>query len=301
MRKIKLLCFLASIFGITCLSVPSMAVDDNVTYVEVGVYDYTTQESHIEKLFVDNNLNATSGYIPDQELSVISEGDSLDTYFIGHPFQPVDISSYPYKAIVLVRNGFDLDEDGVPETWTGGTGFMVHNRVLLTACHTIYHTTENVWANQYRVYKQYESTAIPENTTTTYYLPQQWIYVQNFLTTHDAKDDWCVVQLQSSIGYQTGYLACSVPSNNVLYTAVTVSGYPDVSGYQYQQYKSSGEITNINSDFLFYNASNLGGTSGGPAFSLGNTVYAVNAYQGVYENFGPRINSTIISAILNYS
>ena len=204
----------------------------------VEVYDYITKTITSRELLIDESETniLSEGYTPSSiDLSTDTTTEStmdfsVQTILTDPLTKAPNATSSPYSKVIMSRNGFDTDSNGSIDTWTTGSGFMVKNRVLLTACHNLYYQAYNIWVTEYRVYiNQFGSTY-----GSTYYYPQQWTYSPNYPNSGDSNYDWCVVQMQSSIGSTTGYFSYEVPSSVVLQNStIKVSGYPDYTGYQY--------------------------------------------------------------------
>lgn len=124
-----------------------------------------------------------------------------------------------------------------------------------------------------------------------------WTYPTAFTSTQQAKDDWCVVQTKNEVGKQTGYFGYGVPTTSLIGTTVYVNGYPK----ECYQYYSNGSVSNVNTDFVYYKASTQNGMSGGPVYNSNYTVWAIHSGGDSSVNLGPKINSTIVSAITKYN
>ncbi len=272
----------------------------------VEVYDYITKTITSKDLLIDESETTifSEGYTPSNiELSTgTSDESSVDfsvqTILTDPLTKAPNSTSSPYSKVIMSRNGFDTDSNGTIDYWTIGSGFMVKSKVLLTACHTIYHSSKNVWATEYRVYINQFGSSIGS----TYYLPQEWTYSPNYINNKDSNYDWCVVKMQNSIGSTTGYFTYEVPSSIILKdSTITVSGYPDVLGYQYYQYYDAGTVKSTTTSRFAYDASTLGGQSGGPVYNSSKVVWGIHTTGGSTTNSGVRLNSTITSAITSYN
>lgn len=143
----------------------------------VGVHDYQTNTDSIEFLQNVNTINYSSSYTPSfsnpseqtQQPYSILPGGSLK--------KAPDATSAPYSKVIMSRNGFDTTGNGVIDTWTIGSGAMVKSGVLLTAGHTIWHTTKKIWAKEYRVYVNQHGSSYGS----TYFLPSEWTYSIDFI------------------------------------------------------------------------------------------------------------------------
>lgn len=298
MKKRKIIsAFLALSFTFSLLSLNVSAENSNDCTVDVVTYDYNTGKASTETIVVDNADMYSAPYTPNAEVS-----NAMSTYGIlpGGSIKPVpDVTKSPYSKVVLLRIGFDTNNNGQIDQWSTGTGFMVKNKVLLTACHTIWHTTYKVNAKEFRVCPKYNSSAEPSS----YYYPSQWTYPVEYTTAADnTKYDWCVVQMQSNVGQQTGYFGYRTASNypSVAEKLLTVSGYP--SSHKFYQYYDTGNLYSVSSGLVKYRISTEGGQSGGPVFDEDNFVWAIHTGSGVPNyNVGVEISSTIISVINQYN
>lgn len=219
-------------------------------------------------------------------------GVSVNSILPNESLTKVDATLSPYSRVTYLYLGRDSNGDGIIDSWAGGTGFMVYSDIMLTAGHCMYGVSGgNV--DEMRIYQKQNSTT----RNSTYYYPSKWILSTNFTSSGDSNYDWCVVKLQNSIGNQTGWFGYGV----ALYSkSVTVSGYPDSSGYYFYQYKNSGTLT-INSTYRFaHTCSTLAGESGAPAYDSNGIVWGIHTSGSTNSNYGCLITSSLFDIIESY-
>ena len=109
------------------------------TYVE---HNYKTGKD--KKIKIISDLVEKSNYSADERISMPytpkrSNGD-LSTMNIlpNESLKKVDATAEPYCKVTYLYIGRDNNHDGIVESWAGGTGFMVHDDIMLTAGHCMY-------------------------------------------------------------------------------------------------------------------------------------------------------------------
>lgn len=282
-------------FSSFSLSVSANFNEGNIT-TEVSEYNCLTGETRAVKL---PKISETFSPAFTPNASIMDYGDDIspNSLIDGSPIERVpNVTSAPYCKVVFLRMGFDKDNDGVAESWSSGTGFMVKNRVMLTAAHNLWHSENEIWPKSVLLY-----TKLDGNDTS--YMNKQpetaigWTYPKAYASTQMAKDDWCVVQTKNEVGKTTGYFGYGVPTTSLVGTKVSVNGYP----LECYQFYSKGAISKVDTDFVYYKASTDYGMSGGPVYDSNYTVWAIHTNGNSSANYGPKINSTIMAAITKYN
>ncbi len=306
MKKILFSVFLAISTLFTINAVPVYAT--NSSQVALEEYNYSTGETSTIYLNVSDEFTYSPAYTPTPSASAFNLPSEISPNSIisGSTLSKVSNTTVaPYCKVILMRNGFDTTGDGKIDTWTTSTGFMVKKGVMLTACHTMYHTKEHIWAKRVELYLKHNGNSTSYINATSYN-PISWVYNANYTNdTSTCGNDWCVVKTSTEIGNATGYFGYKTATSSNVNTNVEVSGYPETYKY-YQYHSSNGSIQSVdtNNNLVYYSASALGGMSGAPVFDANYYVYAIHGYgtsDTVVYNSGALIDSTIISAINNYN
>ena len=287
-----------SIAVVSLLSVvffcPKVLADENnneETFIE---HDYVTGEEKEIVIEKKDSLQAYSGNEKERislphSVNEIKDEASVTNILPNKTLTKVNVNSDPYCCVTYLCLGRDNDGDGIAESWSGGTGFMVYSDIMLTAGHCMY-GLDGGNVKEMRVYKM-QNNSVKDKT---YYYPATWWLSTNYKKTADSNYDWCVVELQNSIGNTTGWFGYGV----ALYSkSITVSGYPDYPAYHYYQYKSSGTLTKENTYRFSHTCSTLGGESGSPAFDSNGVVWGIHTSGGTSENYGCLITSSLFDLI----
>lgn len=226
--------------------------------------------------------------------------NSRNNISIGKFCRVENMDVYPYKYICKIKGSQSLN----------GTGFLVGPKLLLTAAHCVYdssdtdgdrHSFEN-WV----CYPGYASGTSIKGLSTTWrnaYFVDNWMdnatYPANSVSV--AQDDWCLLVLDDAIGnVLPGWIVCtSGVMNN---TSIDEYGYPSgepklIDG---RLYYTSGTTRSVHTNYFETNAQATQGMSGGPVLETSNE-YAVGIVEGVLndqnETMSVNLNNTIINII----
>lgn len=273
--------------------------DGEETYTEYNYItgeekEFTVDESEMTQLYdiIESTASEVENVSLPYNVGKTSTGISPYSILPGESLQKVNATSSPYCRVTYLYLGRDNNNDGIVESWAGGTGFMVYSNIMLTAGHCMYNLSGgNV--EEMRVYKMQNSST----RNSTYYYPASWLLSASYKGTADSNYDWCVVKLQDSIGNQTGWFGYGVASSS---KTVTVSGYPDSSGYYFYQYKNGGTLSLASSYRFSHTCSTLGGESGAPAYDSSGIVWGIHTNGGTTSNSGTLITSSLFNIIESY-
>ncbi len=287
---LSLLCATIIITSIDIYADEKEIDDVENTYVE---HNYKTGKD--KKIKIISDLVEKSNYSADERISMPytpkrSNGD-LSTMNIlpNESLKKVDATAEPYCKVTYLYIGRDNNHDGIVESWAGGTGFMVHDDIMLTAGHCMYNK-DNGNVEEMRIYEMQNSS----KRNSKYYYPLKWVMSDKYVDRCDSNYDWCVVVLQNRIGKRIGWFGYGIALKS---KNITVSGYPDYKAYQYYQYKDSGKLS-IDSKYTFsHTCSTRGGESGAPAYDSNNIVWGIHTSGGEKANYGCLITSALFDVI----
>ncbi len=270
--------------------------------VEIVTYNYVTGAETImtmqEESSSISNVNS-NGVMDGSDVSIAPayfpeltqvEDEASPNSIIGTDNRTlVNPNTYPYSAVMYLYLGQDTTGNGVANSWSSGTGFMVGSKALVTAAHC-YWSSQYGWVEECRTYKNQNSSTLGS----TYYYPASWQCSTNYTNNLDYQYDWCVVTMQDSIGDQTGYFGYG-KGGSMLNNAYTISGYPgDHNGFQY---KASGTVSSETTYICQYNIDIMAGQSGAPIYDSDKIVWAINTYESDTFNQGNRITTTCYDLI----
>lgn len=262
--------------------------DDTNNYVE---YDYTTGKE--TSFSIENDSLNTYNDQSSLTYNINETPDiSVNSIMPNKPLTKVNALSKPYCKVLYLNLGRDFNNDGVIDDWTGGTGFLVSHDIMLTAGHCMYNK-EYGCVDKMRIYTMQNSSS----RNSDYSYPSKWVMSTEYINNLNPNYDWCVVKLQESIGYETGWFGYATASTS---KNISVSGYPDSTEYHYYQYKSSGTLNIYNKYQFSHNCSTLGGVSGAPAYDSNNVVWGIHTSGSDSKNYGCLITSNISNLIKKY-
>lgn len=270
------------------------AVEDTVNLVS---YDYKTKEESYFAVSneINNNKaidelkeNITYAYCPNS----LSQEYNTNYYrtIIGEDNRKkVNPELFPYSAITFLYLGQDTNGDGKTDSWGYGTGFMVGERVMLTAAHC-YWSKQHGWIEECRTYVKQNSSKLGS----TYYYPSSWNCPTNYTNNVDYRYDWCVVKMSNPIGKQTGCLGYGT-GGSMLNKKLTTSGYPgDDLGIQKM---CTGKASYEDSYICKFNMDSIAGQSGSPIYDSDYIVWAILTYEGDGFNQGNKLTAACCNAI----
>ena len=190
--------------------------------------------------------------------------------------------SLPYSAVCLVVATYDTNYDGVADNTCIGTGTMVGPDAVLTSEENVYNLvygyplsltiSPGAYTNNNGVlvkpYGDSSSTMIMRG---------------NYASTHNVDDNWALIKLSSSLGYNSGWL-------DVAYTGISNGSYVSACSYSnnnnvYSISDHIGVVSNLQTYSFNHNANPPSISSGAPVIDLySDKVYGIQCGQRVYIN-----------------
>lgn len=196
----------------------------------------------------------------------------------------------PYYNVVMCRNGFDIDNNGVIETWTITSGAFVYNDLVFTCAHGIYWYAQSKTANVVQVYKALNSSSLPN----TYYSLSGWHIPTQFTSSADSDYDWAVLVTSSTTSTWFGYGYASNISNK----SVNSAGYVDQPSYYYLMQESPGTMSSTSSYRFSSTMYTIGGRSGSAAFDSNGIVWGeLQSHISGYYGYGCLVTSQVYSVL----
>ena len=217
-----------------------------------------------------------------------------DNVISGSPYSRVtDVKARPYcmNTLILCR----WDHEGEGSVYATATGFMVGQKVMVTAGHVFWDPSEGGYPTEVRIFVRYDKSGnyYSLNNETDYYHPKAWVLSANFTTSTPNKEyDWCYVTLFTPVGKTiTGYYGMSsydVPKNK----EIILSGYPaDYKNYSYEmfhQYKSSGLMNKYTDYTVTHTCSTREGHSGSALSSVNYVAWGIHT-----AGINPKLNGGV--------
>jgi glutamyl endopeptidase len=208
---------------------------------------------------------------PETEVPAI---DSIG-YINGNPDSPPLFSIIGGDNRVRVTNTTAFPNSAIAYiVSTGGqcTGWIIGPRLVVTAGHCIYDRGNRRWNSNFQV-------SFGRNGASTPYGVQGWATAWtdvSYINNGNMGLDWGLIQLNSNIGYSTGWFGYGWQTTSRNGTSVTVRGYP--GDHPQQLWTHSGTVQKTEPNRLFYNVDTVGGQSGSPVYVSGNIGVAIHAY-----------------------
>lgn len=270
--------------------------EDQYAYLE---YDFDSKEfsTHYE---TKSDSSETWRFFTERQVAQMStksqvEANSLPSSFVTTP----PVAGTPASAVVYVLAYYDTDDDGIIDHTSGGSGFLVSDRVVVTSAHCFLplenYDTEKIISGATLMsteihYNQHSATL---NSPRVSAKKQYWSYgYTSEILDVRSRYDYCVIELSESVNREF-YFNC-IPAEDVeLNISVRLTGYP-----KYYLESTNGKTLEF-LDGLRYNLghTNLSasGMSGGPVYTTYNNCIGVHrGTYGYYSNSGSENSISVL-------
>ena len=211
-------------------------------------------------------------YLDSSNIQSMDDSMASPTSIIGEDtryFTPP--SGVPYSSVAFIRRHYKQTVDGVQVGYySAGTGFLVSNKVLLTAAHCIVpaEIPDGYELLEIRIYFDLDITAPDFQNSSlsgySYIHPQRWTWSTNWHNDEiNEKYDYCVIELTQAVG-RPYYFNC-VQSSNTSAQSVYVSGYP--TDHKIHQMTSYGQLSYADYYVCRYDNDTINMMSGSPVYN----------------------------------
>lgn len=175
-----------------------------------------------------------------------------------------------------------------------GTGWFLGPRVLITAGHCAFIRSDiparHGWVNSITVIPGRNGTVRPYGSVVSTRFRSVTGWTQN----GNQAADYAAIILPSPLGDQTGWYGfANLDDATLRATKANIAGYAGDKPYGTQWYHA-GDVSNVDSDQVFYNTDTTGGQSGSAVYRFANGqrhAVAIHAYGGSSANSGARVNA----------
>ncbi|MEG0899999.1 MAG: trypsin-like serine protease [Oscillospiraceae bacterium] len=267
--------------GTTAFATENSILENGAT--DYLIYDIETGQttSHSFDDLPDSASQSSPGYFPvPSERALIGGEGSLNKI--------TNTAQGPYCNTVYIEIVY---QNGTNSTFTG---FMIGPSAVATAGHCVINAYNNGFQS-INVIPAKNGTTEPYGRTTA-----KKIIIPDYVASGPAADDWAILELNSPIGNQTGWLGLKWTSSSYNGTNVISTGYADYGTISSQlptdsyMYKGTGTVKSTTTNILKGDWSAVSGFSGGPVFAYySDTGYtAIGILTGGGAN-GPNYSSSV--------
>lgn len=181
-------------------------------------------------------------------------------------------TTLPYKAICQVVSYWDTDNDGnIDETTSVASGYMAGPSIVVTNGHVIYDDEKKIWCEYAKVIPARNGYEKPFGVieSTTIHTDVVWMEHGDF------NHDWAIIELETPVGKQTGWLSQVWTSGSLDSTSVNLTGYP--GDKDDTMWLAPGSIVNTFDAWVEHSCDMVAGSSGSPIYNNNNQVVAINS------------------------
>ena len=236
--------------------------------------------------------------------NIVQSNEQIDTTEITPTCERVDNSDVindPYKKVCQILAYYS--NTSVPYC---STGFLCGSNLVMMSGHAlgINSTLNNIrdftFPNKIEIIPgQYvdEEGNVQEPfgkyEVSSCYIQREYYYLVNEENSESYKFDWAVCMLNVNEGEELEHFNVTITPSNVSEQYIEILGYPENTK---KMYTSTGVITNLSEERIYYNATTYRGNSGSPIF-LNNGNYIVCGIHTSSAPGGTKINSLIYSLV----
>lgn len=207
-------------------------------------------------------------------------------------------NTFPYKAICQIIANYDIDGDGDIDEEHFGTAFMEGASIAVTNAHVVYSSKYNIRCKSIEIIPAKSGNNNPFGVIGAKKLHICTAWVEEF----DPNEDWAVIELNSPIGKQTGWLGKMWTSGTLNGTIVNTTGYPGDKPFN-TMWCSSGTILNTYDKYVKHDCDTYNGNSGSPIYNNSNQVLAIHSAgsEDATYNIGVRITEWLYNYLNSFN
>ena len=209
--------------------------------------------------------------------------------------QVTNTTAYPYCAIVSLEMTFPNGQVFI------GSGCFISYQTVLTAGHCVYDRSQGGWARSIKVMPGRNGNSLPFG----YGYAAGLNSVTGWTSNGDRAYDYGAIRMPDrTLGNRVGYFGYFSQTDSYLKNQSNVfntAGYPGDKGGT-KMYFTSGQISNVSSNNLYYYFDIMGGQSGSPIWSYQNgNRYVIGIVTAEYrDGSGPNIGTRVNTSVFNF-
>lgn len=195
-------------------------------------------------------------------------------------------AQFPYSAVVFVRATFSNGESYI------GSGSMISADTVLTAGHVVYDADKKEWAQTVTAYPGLTGEIAPFGSSQVTRMASVDGWLNGGTNRHE--HDIAMLKLDEPLGTKTGWFGLSNQAAPQM--QVKSVGYPTDKPRR-TMWQGSGTIHKLSDRNVFYSIDTYSGQSGSGVFNDANQLLAVHAYSQTTQNYGTKINESVLEWI----